>query len=107
MTEEELDRINRAEEIQLYTENRCEALEKRIEELEEVRTAQANLLNKDIIRITNLEAANEKIKDQLTEAKDIIKDLLSLGVFGIFKGTTAEEIIVKAENFIKEKNYDN
>ncbi len=28
MTDEELDRINRAEEIQLYTENRCEALEK-------------------------------------------------------------------------------
>lgn len=27
MTNEDLDRIERAEEIQLYTENRCEALE--------------------------------------------------------------------------------
>lgn len=33
MTEEELDRIKRAEEIQRYTENRCEALEKENEEL--------------------------------------------------------------------------
>lgn len=28
MTDEEKDRINRAEEIQRYTENRCEQLEK-------------------------------------------------------------------------------
>lgn len=33
MTDEELDRINRAEEIQLYTENRCEALEALIKEM--------------------------------------------------------------------------
>lgn len=33
MTAEDLDRIKRAEEIQRYTENRCEALEKENEEL--------------------------------------------------------------------------
>lgn len=33
MKPEELDRINRAEEIQRYTENRCEALEAQIEKM--------------------------------------------------------------------------
>lgn len=33
MTDEDLDRIERAEEIQRYTENRCEALEKENTEL--------------------------------------------------------------------------
>lgn len=33
MTNEDLDRIERAEEIQRYTENRCEALEKENTEL--------------------------------------------------------------------------
>ena len=40
--------------------------------------------------------------DKLTKAKEIIKDFLSLGIFGIFKGTTAEEIVTKAEQFLKE-----
>lgn len=40
--------------------------------------------------------------EQLTKAKEIIKDILSLGIFGIFKGTTSEEIVEKAEDFIKE-----
>lgn len=35
MTDEEKDRIRRAEEIQLYTENRCQALEKENAELKE------------------------------------------------------------------------
>ena len=48
MTDEELDRINRAEEIQLYTENRCEALEKENAELKE---------------------ENEKLKERLHNAK--------------------------------------
>lgn len=37
-------------------------LKKRIEELEEVRTAQANILNQDIIRITNLKKENAELK---------------------------------------------
>lgn len=40
--------------------------------------------------------------NQLCKAKEIIKDFLSLGIFGIFKRTTAEEIVDKAENFLKE-----
>lgn len=54
---------------------------------------------------SNLRTINElrlESERQLSEAKEIIKDILSLGVFGIFKGTTSEEIVDKAEQFIKE-----
>lgn len=43
-----------------------------------------------------------KANTQLSKANGIIKDLLSLGIFGIFKGTTAEEIVERAEKFLKE-----
>lgn len=44
MTDEELDRIERAEEIQRYTENRCEALEKENTELKtQVELLQMNI----------------------------------------------------------------
>lgn len=45
----------------------------------------------------------ENLKNnKINKAKEIIKDFLSLGIFGIFKGTTAEEIVTKAEQFLKE-----
>lgn len=45
MKPEELDRINRAEEIQRYTENRCEALEKENAELK----AQIEEMKRDVM----------------------------------------------------------
>lgn len=52
------------------------------------------------MRVAYLAGAKPREK-RITEAKGIIKDILSLGVFGIFKGTTSEEIVNKAEDFIK------
>lgn len=49
-----------------------------------------------------LEKSSKLKKQQLTQAKEIIKELLDLGVFGIFKGTTSEEVVHKAEQFLKE-----
>lgn len=43
-----------------------------------------------------------ELQAKIETAKEIIKDILSLGVFGIFKGTTSEEIVDKAEQFLKE-----
>lgn len=48
MTDEEKDRINRAEEIQRYTENRCETLEKENAELK-AQIENKNSLLDDII----------------------------------------------------------
>lgn len=52
MTDEDLDRIERAEEIQRYTENRCEALEKENTELKK---------NKEVV------------DKQLTKAKELLE----------------------------------
>lgn len=67
MTDEELDRINRAEEIQRYTENRCEALE---EENKELKAYNEKLLNSDIEKhnkIVELEAENRRIANDLLD----------------------------------------
>lgn len=62
MTEEEKDRINRAEEIQQYTENRCENLEKENEELKSHRDRLINLNHK-------LTKEKEKQKAQIEKMK--------------------------------------
>ena len=67
MTKEELDRINRAEEIQLYTENRCKALEKENAELK-------NKIRFMGEQIDNLKAIAKY--DQLTKAKELLERLL-------------------------------
>ena len=51
MTDEDLDRIERAEEIQRYTENRCEALEKENTELK----TKIELLQMNIEKMKNSE----------------------------------------------------
>lgn len=66
MTAEELDRIKRAEEIQRYTENRCEALEKENAELKKACNETQELLDKQI-------EATYKVVEELNKAKDIIK----------------------------------
>lgn len=67
---EELDRIKRAEEIQRYTENRCEALEKENAELKEI--------NADLKQ--SLDWANEREREdvkRITELEEKISILLS------------------------------
>lgn len=49
MTDEELDRINRAEEIQRYTENRCEALEKENKKLKEENKTAKEILKQFVV----------------------------------------------------------
>lgn len=97
MKPEELDRINRAEAIQIYTENRCEALEKENAELKK--------WQKDTIKARGNDYMDwSRMKDQLTEAKEIIKDLLSLK-----SSISAEEVRKRfsvrerAEAFLKEE----
>lgn len=63
MTAEDLDRIKRAEEIQRYTENRCEALEKENAELRE-KWLQATDEGTSWARLKSLENENIKLKEQ-------------------------------------------
>lgn len=70
MTKEELDRIKRAEEIQRYTENRCEALEKENAELKEINTD----LKQSLDWANERESENVK---RITELEEQISILLS------------------------------
>lgn len=63
MTVEDVDRIKRAEEIQRYTENRCEALEKENAELRE-KWLQATDEGTSWARLKGLENENAKLKEQ-------------------------------------------
>jgi hypothetical protein len=69
MTGEELDRINRAEEIQLYTENRCEALEKENAELKADNDARKFAM-----------AMSEKVEKQLREENEELKTKVCLSI---------------------------
>ena len=122
MTAEELDRINRAEEIQLYTENRCDTLEKENAELkEQVSYLKDNLrvarkdredLQLDVAKglkefVTDYPAtalrylANEKYVERFNEARAIIKGLLE-SCFGPTSKTVNYEVKARAEQFLKE-----
>ena len=90
MTKEELDRINRAEEIQLYTENRCKALEKENAELKN----KISLMGE---QIDNLKAIVKY--DQLIKAKEIIKNLMK---FAEIDCREYEKEYKEAEQFVKE-----
>jgi len=63
MIDRDLDRINRAEEIQRYTENRCEALEKEIAELRE-KWLQATDEGTSWARLKSLENKNAELEKQ-------------------------------------------
>lgn len=76
MTVDELDKIKRAEEIQRYTENRCESLEKENAELKELiaELEADNLEKQDLISDYVMENATlkkqiEKMKNKLNCAK--------------------------------------
>ena len=101
------DRIARAEEIQRYTENRCEALEKENAELKkqveqkqhlaDVRLEQSlenyKLFSDERKARIDVDIALDDTTDQLTYAKTIIQDLLD---------NTDEYARQKAEDFLKE-----
>lgn len=104
------DRIARAEEIQRYTENRCEALEKENAELKsrdcwkscEYANPKAELIEQHIKDVQNL-----------TKAKKIIKKLYSyvfrgmefmeLNDFNVLKAE-AEQFISEVKNDIQSSN---
>ena len=86
------DRINRAEEIQRYTENRCETLEKENAELKKLkRECETSLCR----------AEYQYNYDQLTKAKEIIKYLLSFIQKENYR-TRWDINIAEAEQFLKE-----
>ena len=101
------DRIARAEEIQRYTENRCEALEKENAELKkqveqkqhlaDVRLEQSlenyKLFSDERKARIDVDIALDDTTDQLTYAKTIIQDLLD---------NTDESARQRAEDFLKE-----
>ena len=66
MTDEELDRIKRAEEIQRYTENRCEALEKE--------NADLKIYNEKLLT-SEIEKHNKvvELESRLTKAVKLLK----------------------------------
>ena len=71
------DRIARAEEIQRYTENRCEALEKENAELKGIKDV-ATLIRANNDTVTTLMQLNNKLvskSQQLTKAKELLKEL--------------------------------
>lgn len=94
MTAEELDRIKRAEEIQRYTENRCEALEKENAELKKDLKSK-DLALEDFVKWSDKQ--KKKSDKQLLEAKEIIKKFLN--------AKSIEDTCVvesEAERFLKE-----
>ena len=104
MTGEELDRINRAEEIQLYTENRCEALEKENAELKSNRDYwkgssiywHKQLKNKKYRKIA------KATQQQLTKAKKLLKRVV-LDFHKIDCVTVhIDKTIAEAEQFLSE-----
>lgn len=100
MKPEELDRIKRAEEIQRYTENRCEALEKENRELKEQNIKDCENFNKTMKEIK--EQWNKE-HYQLTKAKELLNEFMRIS-----KASDEDfehdysELIAEAETFLKE-----
>lgn len=120
MTTEDLDRIKRAEEIQRYTENRCEALEKENAELRE-KWLQATDEGTSWARLKSLENENARLKEQnekllescagatlmyeqLTKAKELLKWVMQYFNFKKGRSNLApyEDKIAEVEQFLKE-----
>lgn len=73
MTPDEEDRIRRAEEIQRYTENRCEALEKENKELkEQINTVQTSLemYRLDVIAILTSMGIKDEFDKQMKQFQE-------------------------------------
>ena len=111
------DRIARAEEIQRYTENRCEALEKENAELK--RHIKADCIDcADYYKNKRLEKENAELKkrvdnlynsdcwasDQLTKAKDLLEEL-----YDCIPSSSADyykETLQKVADFLKDSEVE-
>ena len=115
------DRIARAEEIQRYTENRCETLEKRITELEATNKkisdechklvatlekkqnenaelkARVDKQDSDILFLKHL---TENLRDHLTRAKDMVR--MVIYSYNHEERFTFEKDFIKAEQVLKD-----
>ena len=99
MTKEEMkDRVARAEEIQRYTENRCDALEKENAELKEkVRTYESGYAYEKMYEL------KVQAQDRLTKATKLLNEFMRIS-----KASDEDfehdysELIGETEQFIKE-----
>lgn len=108
MTAEDLDRIKRAEEIQRYTENRCEALEKENAELKE-KWLQATDEGTSWANLKHLENENTDLKnqlntttEQLTKAKSFLKWFVWYFRMGCANHVPYKQNVEAVEQFLKE-----
>lgn len=102
MTKDEEDRIIRAEEIQRYTENRCEALEEDILNKQE-------LINDYVFENAKLIKENKELNSQLYELKEsynkIIDEVIETAKsYGLISETCLWQYINEYDN--KEITYD-
>lgn len=120
MTVEDADKIKRAEEIQRYTENRCEALEKENAELKE-KWLRATDWGTSYANLKSLENENAKLKEQnekllescagttlmyehLTRAKELLKWVVQYFNFKEFRSNLApyKDKITEVKQFLEE-----
>lgn len=108
MTAEDLDRIKRAEEIQRYTENRCEALEKENAELKE-KWLQATDEGTSWAHLKSLESENAKLRKdkevadmQLINSKRFLKWFVWYFNEGRASLVPYKDKIAEVEQFLKE-----
>lgn len=105
MTSEELDRIKRAEEIQRYTENRCEALEK---ENADLKIYNEKLLDGDIEKhnkIVALETENAELKKEVEKHKwnnIFLEDCACYDKKIAEEYTTSQERIAELETMVEK-----
>lgn len=116
MTIDEMkDRIARAEEIQRYTENRCETLEKENAELKEANETLATMNNSMWVELEKKRAESQGITNrlhQLINAKEIMQKLIT-NAPDTYSGTnielqqkkmfTFQDAVNKAEAFLNSE----
>ena len=99
------DRIARAEEIQRYTENRCEVLEKENAELKGIKDV-ATLIranNDTVITLMQLNNMLVSRNQQLTKAKEIINEFLDFESSCMERGIyISDKIRTEAKQFLNE-----
>lgn len=108
MIDKDLDRINRAEEIQRYTENRCIALEKECAELREKwlqatdeGTSWANLKSLEN-KNAELRKSKETVDMQLFQAKGFLKWFVWYFKEGRASLVPSKDKIIEVEQFLEE-----
>ena len=91
------DRIARAEEIQRYTENRCEVLEKENTELKSENQKWKDEWQEQVQKATDEGYARTLQTIQLSKAKDIIKNLMVYVPVDLKEYEEAEQFLSEVE----------